>query len=199
VRALGADFPLPCIAHAERQKERQMGERRIMKGLRSVIGAAILVLCASIQARGERLIGEVIEVEDGDTIVVVDDADREYVVQLQVIDAPQLNRPFSVKSWKNLADMVLEKTVEVQWAHLDKFDRLVGKVIVDGRDVGLEQVKAGLAWHSKPFQDWQSPEDRALYAQAENEARNGKVGLWKDATIKPPWMVRRASALRNRR
>ncbi len=47
---------------------------------------------------------------------------------------------------------------------------LWGKVLVDGVDACLEQVKAGFAWHYKKYQHEQSAEDRRLYAQAEGKA-----------------------------
>ncbi|MFQ5545797.1 MAG: thermonuclease family protein [Acidiferrobacterales bacterium] len=41
----------------------------------------------------------------------------------------------------------------------------------------LEQVKAGLAWHYKKYQHEQNPEDRRPYAEAENNARDSRLGL----------------------
>jgi len=35
--------------------------------------------------------------------------------------------------------------------------------------------------------DEQSPEDRARYEFAEQEARAKKAGLWRDGTAVPPW------------
>lgn len=64
-------------------------------------------------------------------------------------------------------------------------------MLADGRDVNLEQVKAGLAWHYKYYQDEQSPEDRRLYVAAETEARTAKRRLWADPAPIPPWDFRR--------
>jgi endonuclease YncB( thermonuclease family) len=50
-------------------------------------------------------------------------------------------------------------------------------VIVDGEDVNLEQVEAGMAWHYKKFQGGQSASDRIKYSDAEREARRQKIGL----------------------
>ncbi len=65
---------------------------------------------------------------------------------------------------------------------------MLGKVLADGRDVNLEQVKA---WHYKYYQDEQSPADRQLYADAETEARSARRGLWVDSNPIPPWDFRR--------
>lgn len=59
--------------------------------------------------------------------------------------------------------------------------RTVGKIVVDGIDANLEQVKTGMAWHYKKYKKEQTLGDRSLYAQAEEQARGGKLGLWKDA------------------
>ncbi len=58
-------------------------------------------------------------------------------------------------------------------------------------DTGLEQVKAGLAWHYKYYQREQSEEDRRLYSEAELEARVIQIGLWEDVEPMAPWEWRR--------
>jgi hypothetical protein len=67
---------------------------------------------------------------------------------------------------------------------------LVGKVWVEGNDECLEQLKAGLAWHYKEYEKEQSPTDRQVYANSEQEARAQKRGLWKDSAPTPPWQYR---------
>lgn len=48
-------------------------------------------------------------------------------------------------------------------------------------NANLEQVKAGLAWHYKKYQKEQSLDNRSIYAQAEEQARAERRGLWIDA------------------
>lgn len=79
----------------------------------------------------------------------------------------------------------------------DRCGRSVGKVIIDGRDVNLAMVVAGLAWHYKQYQGEQTPADRLLYSDAEQEARLGRHGLWRDLSPVVPWGHR--SEIRNRR
>ncbi|TDJ67824.1 MAG: nuclease, partial [Proteobacteria bacterium] len=55
---------------------------------------------------------------------------------------------------------------------------MVGKVLLDGIDLCLEQIKAGFAWHYKKYQHEQSTQDQRLYAVAENQARDERLGLW---------------------
>ena len=62
------------------------------------------------------------------------------------------------------------------------------------RDAGLAQVMMGRAWWFRKYADEQSPEDRARYEFAEQEARAKKGGLWRDGTAVPPWEWRAARA-----
>ncbi len=87
--------------------------------------------------------------------------------------------------------MVAGKQVMVEYQERDRYGRIVGKVWVNGIDACLEQVKAGVAWYYKKYQHEQSPEDRQLYADAENNARDHRIGLWRENNPIPPWEHRR--------
>jgi len=130
--------------------------------------------------------GKVIGVHDGDTITVLDQDNKKFAIRLQGIDAPELKQEFGAASQKNLAGMVLGKQVSIFWNKVDKYRRTVGTIMLDGRDVNIEQVKAGVAWHFKKYEDEQSPADRRTYAAAEQAARSAKLGLWKDANPVAP-------------
>ena len=81
--------------------------------------------------------------------------------------------------------------VTIEYQRRDRYGRIVGKVLLDEIDVCLEQVKAGFAWHYKKYQHEQSAEDRRLYADAENKARDERLGLWRENNPNPPWEYRR--------
>jgi endonuclease YncB( thermonuclease family) len=130
-------------------------------------------------------------VADGDTITVLGAGNRQTRVRLQGIDAPESRQAFGQASKRNLSDLVFDKQVVVEYEKTDRYGRTLGKVVAFGRDVNLEQVRAGLAWHYKYYQDEQSPADRQLYADAEAEARGAKRGLWADTNPIPPWDFRR--------
>jgi endonuclease YncB( thermonuclease family)/methylphosphotriester-DNA--protein-cysteine methyltransferase len=135
--------------------------------------------------------GKVVKVSDGDTITVLDKENREHKIRFQGIDAPESKQAFGQVSKDNLARMIMGKEVKVVWSKRDKYGRTVGKVLLDGQDVNIEQVKAGLAWHYKKYSDEQPPEDRVTYAAAETEARAARRGLWQDPDPTPPgdWRV----------
>jgi endonuclease YncB( thermonuclease family)/methylphosphotriester-DNA--protein-cysteine methyltransferase len=130
--------------------------------------------------------GKVINVHDGDTITVLDKDNKKFHIRLQGIDAPELKQEFGSVSQQNLSRMVLDKQVTIVWTKVDKYRRTVGTIMLDGKDVNIEQVKAGLAWHFKKYQDEQEPQDRVTYAKAEEAARAAKLGLWQDPNPTPP-------------
>ena len=139
----------------------------------------------------EIIVGRVIAVSDGDTIKVLDDTKRLFVIRLMGIDAPEKAQPFGQRSKQSLSDLVFHDRVEVQWSKRDRYSRLIGKVLLaDGSDVCLEQIRAGLAWHYKQYANEQPEELRLSYANAEQQARQGKVGLWGVPNQIPPWEFR---------
>ena len=73
----------------------------------------------------------------------------------------------------------------------DKYKRIVGKVLLAGKDINLERIRDGLAWHYKYYQNEQTTKDRELYSEAELVARKSKRGLWRDPNPIPPWDWRR--------
>jgi len=110
---------------------------------------------------------------------------------LQGIDAPESHQAFGAQSKKNLSDLVFNREVTVEYEKTDQYGRIVGKILMDGKDINLEQVKAGLAWHYKEYQREQTATDRELYARAEDEARSARRGLWADADPIEPSAFRR--------
>lgn len=146
--------------------------------------AAALLACPSY---AETLQGRVVGVTDGDTVTVLDTATTERKIRLMGIDAPEKKQAFGRKSKESLSALVFNKQVTVEYSKRDRYGRTVGKILVNGTDANLEQVKAGLAWHYKQYQKEQSIEDRVAYARAEEQARAEKRGLWVDADPTPPW------------
>jgi endonuclease YncB( thermonuclease family)/methylphosphotriester-DNA--protein-cysteine methyltransferase len=130
--------------------------------------------------------GKVVNVHDGDTITVLDRDGKKFHIRLQGIDAPEIKQAYGPESQKNLERMVMGKQVTIVWNKVDKYRRTVGTIMLDGKDVNIEQVKAGLAWHFKKYADEQDPKDRVTYAKAEADARAVKLGLWQDPNPTPP-------------
>ena len=154
-----------------------------------VIVAAFLLLAAP-RAFADTLTGKVVKVADSATVTILDN-NTQHKIRLQGIDAPERKQLFGNASRKHLATLVTGKEITVKWDNRDRYGRIVGFVIVDGQDVNLAQVKAGMAWFYRYYQKELSRENRKLYAQAEDEARANKKGLWQHKNPMPPWEWRR--------
>jgi len=146
----------------------------------------------------DTLTGKVVGVSDGDTITVLDSDNRQHKIRVAGIDAPEKNQAFGQRSKENLSRLVFGKEVEVQWSKHDRYQRVVGKVMVaepgcqrpdcaKTMDAGLGQVSAGFAWWYRKYAKEQSAEDARAYELAEQEARSRQTGLWRDAVPIPPW------------
>jgi endonuclease YncB( thermonuclease family) len=133
----------------------------------------------------------VVGITDGDTIRVLDSSYTQIIVRLAGIDAPEHNQAFGTRSRQNLAALVFGKPVRLRCQKEESYNRKVCTVyLLNGDDVCLDQVKAGLAWHYKQFQYEQSLEERAAYAAAEDSARLARLGLWSEPNPTPPWDFR---------
>jgi len=149
-----------------------------------------LLIGLSLATFADTLTGKVVKITDGDTLYVLDANYEQHKIRLAGIDAPERKQAYGLASRKHLASIVASKQVTIEYQKRDRYGRIVGKVLLDGIDVCLEQVKAGLAWHCKKYQHEQSLEDQRLYADAEIRARDERLGLWRENNPNPPWEYR---------
>jgi endonuclease YncB( thermonuclease family) len=141
------------------------------------------VVLASTQLANplKRFHGKVVDITDGDTVDVLTPANLTYAVRLAGIDAPEHDQPFGTESTQHLSNLISGKTVTLDCEDERSYGRLICKILLaDGDDVCLEEVKAGMAWHYKQYEDEQTPGDRQTYAAAECGAMKAKIGLWSD-------------------
>lgn len=139
------------------------------------------------QAYADTLLGRVVGIADGDTLTLLDATNTQHKIRLAGIDSPEKSQPFGRVCKQSLSDLAYDRTVQIDWNKLDRYGRVIGKVLVNEQDVNLEQIRRGCAWHYKQYQKEQNPEDRLNYARAEDNARAGKVGLWADDGVLAPW------------
>lgn len=156
----------------------------------SAVGAFVLLLSSCLDVENSSQF-EVIAVSDGDTITVLDSKKQQHKIRLAGIDAPEKTQAFGQKSKESLSAMISGHKVDVVLGKTDRYGRNISKVLSDGVDVNLEQIKAGLAWHYKQYEKDQPTEDRVSYAKAETDAAANKLGLWIDPNPTPPWEFRR--------
>jgi len=134
--------------------------------------------------------GRVVRIVDGDTIVVEGQGIRQKV-RLSAIDTPERDQPWGDSATREMRRLVAGKDVSVHWYKTDRWDRLIGNVLVDGEDAGLLMIERGMAWHFKRYADEQTPADRDAYSAAERAAQGARRGLWSDPEPTPPWEWRK--------
>jgi micrococcal nuclease len=124
----------------------------------------------------------VVRVIDGDSIKAKINGE-EIIVRLVGIDAPELpkkknlpGQPFCVKAKEYLANRILNKVVDIKFYGKNRHGLLLGEVFVDGININLEMIYAGLAevYRGKPARNL----DIAIYRDAERKAKGSIQGIW---------------------
>ena len=129
----------------------------------------------------------VVGIADGDTLTVLCNGNEQVKIRLAEIDAPEKKQPFGNRSKQSLSAMCFQKQAEIKPQTKDRYGRTVARVICDGADANVEQVKRGMAWVYDKY-----VRDRSFYA-IQDKARASKVGLWADDNPVKPWEYRRAN------
>jgi endonuclease YncB( thermonuclease family) len=146
----------------------------------SGIIVVVFLLAVSVNSLAGQF--KVTRVTDGDTIKISGNGST-VTVRLVGIDAPEASKkknqpgqPFSRKSTNYLANLVLNKSVEVKSYGTDRYGRTLGVVFVGDKNVNLEMVKAGLAevYRGRPPKGL----DLEPYWNAETEAKKAGRGMW---------------------
>ena len=145
-----------------------------------LVSALLVILTTAIAVHaGEYQVSRII---DGDTIQVKKGAIK-LTVRLVGIDAPEVShkknepgQPFSQQSTKYLAKIALNRSADVKSYGADRYGRVLGEIFVDGNNVNLEMLKAGLA---EVYRGTPAPgQDVGPYWKAEEEARKAGRGMW---------------------
>ena len=124
-------------------------------------------------------------VADGDTLLVLPDQAHEAVkLRIEGIDAPERCQPGGDASRDVLIGLVHRKTVQVFTHGTDTYGRVLGRVELEGQDVGAEMVASGMAWAYR-FRETAGP-----YAALERQARRQKKGLFAQAQPMTPRVFR---------
>ena len=151
------------------------------------LGFLFLLLVAAAATHAETTDGRVYSVVDGDTLMVLDSANRQRKIRLIGIDAPALTQEFGQNARTALSALAANQQV-IADCRADSQD--LCRVRVGGKDVALELVRTGMAWWNPQHTSLQSPEERADYQQAEFNAKIRRFGLWNSKNPVPPWQWR---------
>lgn len=157
------------------------------------IKASLLVLSLFLipQADLKTVNGEVVQIQNGDTLTIKTDRDKLHKVRLADIDAPEMGQPFGRVAQRLARDLAFEKIVRVNYIFKDKYKRLIGEVFLpDGKLLNEEMLKSGLAWHYRVKHPHSSFMEKLEY-----KAWKKNLGLWIQKTPVPPWEFRREKRL----
>jgi micrococcal nuclease len=151
-----------------------------LSGRITCVIVCIILFLPAICIAGEFKVTRVI---DGDSVIAVGH-DITIEVRLVGIDAPERShkknepgQPYSRQATKYLAGLVLSKTVNIKGYGQDLYNRVLGVIYLDGKNINLEMVKVGLAevYRGKPARGL----DLGPFWDAEKEAREARKDMWK--------------------
>ncbi|MEG0868351.1 MAG: thermonuclease family protein, partial [Hafnia sp.] len=125
----------------------------------------------------------VAEVIDGDTIIL-EQSGIPLRVDLESIDAPELNQAYGEESKAFLANLIEGKKVTIQQVKTVEYRHITGFVKLENLEVNRKMISSGMAWY-----DLRNGYD-ALLKDTQKEAKNAKIGLWSDKKAISPWDYR---------
>ena len=129
---------------------------------------------------GQTISGTIISIADGDTVRArVEGSGRTIRIRLEGIDTPERGEPFSTQARNATRVMLFNRKVQLKVTDVDRYDRVVARIIHDGKDSSLELVQAGLACHFTRFAN------DPLLAKAQLSARTAGRGFWAAGATKP--------------
>ena len=161
---------------------------------RYILLLAIATCLIPTDVRAASLFGKVIEVNSGDVITIFN-LNRPVRVKLLGVDAPEMNQAFGDVAKKHLADLVLDKSVLVEYSGIAADSSLSGRVLLNNADIGAQMIRDGAAWFDANTNRLSGTE-RDVYQQSEQAARNERRGLWQEENPIAPWEFVRNEALR---
>ena len=154
------------------------------------IPLALLLFC-SVVAAADTLSGRIVGISDGDTLTLLDRDNVPHKIRLAGIDAPEKAQDFGQKSTTHLSGLAYGQTATADCRKIDRYGRDICVVDVGGKDVGLEQIRAGMAWWYQDYAREQTVKERDDYSQAEFQAKIRRFGLWNSKNPIPPWEWRK--------
>ena len=126
--------------------------------------------------------GKCIKVVDGDTLDLLTAENQTIRFRFESIDCPEKGQPFGSTATEFVKQVAINQQITVYQTGVDtRYDRLIGFVFVDQRNLNAELLANGLAWHYKKYS-----EDLDLSIM-ENDARISQVGIWQDIRAIAPW------------
>jgi endonuclease YncB( thermonuclease family) len=155
--------------------------KKIKSGILLPVTLLFVLFSLPVIVSAEREV-TVVNVYDGDTLIVSDDS-RALIIKLFGIDCPEKRQPFGLKAKRYTSKLVVGEKIRIISVHEDRY--LECKVYIGGKCINEELLKAGLAWHNN--RDCSNN----TWANLANKAAVEGKGLWSQTTPVSPWEFRK--------
>jgi len=156
--------------------------------IQAVMQVLVLVIMVFLPQGGCYADGEeyavVDRVVDGDSLKVRQGY-RSFQIRLWGIDTPEHGQPYAAKAKSHCRRIVEGKRIVLRRKYVDRYDRVVALVWVDGKLLNEELVRQGTAWVYDRYCDEGVCE---AWNDLEQEARKRRIGLWRDGSPVAPWI-----------
>ena len=151
----------------------------------SIFSFIFLSCDVSSQVESDGRSGNVVKIIDGDTYDIILDG-KQTRIRMFGIDAPERGMDYYKASKQYLGELCMNQVLHLDIVNTDRYGRIVAKsFLADGRELGAEMIRAGMAWHFKRYSDDE------VSATLETTARENQVGLWSISNPTPPWDYRK--------
>lgn len=130
-------------------------------------------------AHAAPIAGRVVQVIDGDTIVVRSAGGTEHRVRIAGAEAQERGQAYSAQAKRRAESELLGRGVTVGRD---------GQVERNGKDVAETLIRDGAAWHDKDAS--QTPSTAAKREKAQREAQERRAGLWAKGRPEEPRLLR---------
>lgn len=175
------------------RKRRRSSKRTIFWTLRRKI-ITVLVSAAALAGGFFLCQGKVVQVMDGDTVMVLASSGKLEKVRLYGVDCPESRQRGGNDATDFARSLMLFESVSLSTVTTDQYGRSVAVIrLKDGRLANEEMVKAGHAW---VYRNYCKEAVCASWLAYERQAKNRKLGLWRDKKPTPPWQWRRVNPRR---
>lgn len=148
-----------------------------------------LLLAINLQAQEyANLVGRIIRVIDGDTIVLLsNETNKEYTIRLKNIDAPEKNQEYGKEATAQLEQLLSNQQIyTVCTGKSDKYGRLLCSVFNSGfENINEKMVASGHAW---AYGD--NSKANKKFKELEEKAKNNRYGLWQSLNPIAPSLYR---------
>lgn len=129
--------------------------------------------------------GRIIKVTDGDTVTLLANNNKKIKIRLYGIDCPEKGQAYFAQAKDFLSKKIYNKNVQVEIKNKDQYQRSVGIIWINNKNVNIDLLQQGLAWHYKQY-------DKSIsYAQAEKIAQAAKKNIWSLQKPIAPWEFRK--------